>query len=89
MSTLNSLRAGRPNGNSFVRFELNPRPILREAYSMTKFIASAKKFIESEDAPSMVEYGLLVGLVAMVIAVAAKTLGSSISSLFNTTSSSV
>jgi Flp pilus assembly pilin Flp len=51
--------------------------------------ASAKKFIASEDAPTMVEYGLLVGLIAMVVAVAASVLGQGISSLFNTTANSV
>ena len=56
---------------------------------MTKFIASAKKFIKSEDAPTMVEYGLLVALIAIVVAVAAKALGSSVSTLFNTVASSV
>jgi pilus assembly protein Flp/PilA len=56
---------------------------------MTKFVASAKKFIKSEDAPTMVEYGLLVALIAIVVAVAAKTLGTSVSTLFNTVAGSV
>lgn len=56
---------------------------------MTKFVASAKKFIASEDAPTMVEYGLLVALIAIVVAVAAKTLGTSVSTLFNTVAGSV
>jgi pilus assembly protein Flp/PilA len=56
---------------------------------MTGFIVSTKKFIQSEDAPTMVEYGLLVGLIALVVAVAASTLGVSISTLFNTASNSV
>jgi pilus assembly protein Flp/PilA len=56
---------------------------------MAKFLASAKKFIASEDAPSMVEYGLLVALIALVVAVAASTLGKSVSSLFTTTAGSV
>ncbi len=38
---------------------------------MTNFVASAKKFIKSEDAPTMVEYGLLVALIAIVVAAAA------------------
>jgi pilus assembly protein Flp/PilA len=59
------------------------------AGSMTKFVASAKKFIKSEDAPTMVEYGLLVALIAIVVAVAAKTLGTSVSTLFNTVAGSV
>jgi pilus assembly protein Flp/PilA len=56
---------------------------------MTKFVASAKKFIKSEDAPTMVEYGLLVALIAIVVAIAAKTLGQSVSTLFTTVASSV
>jgi pilus assembly protein Flp/PilA len=57
--------------------------------SMTKFIVSAKKFIANEDAPTMVEYGLLVALIALVVAVAASTLGKGISTLFNTAATSV
>jgi pilus assembly protein Flp/PilA len=56
---------------------------------MTKFLASARKFIASEDAPTMVEYGLLVALIALVVAVAATTLGKSVSTLFNTAANSV
>jgi pilus assembly protein Flp/PilA len=56
---------------------------------MAKFLASAKKFITSEDAPSMVEYGLLVALIAVVVAAAATTLGSSVSSLFKNTAGSI
>ena len=56
---------------------------------MTKLIASARKFIKSEDAPTMVEYGLLVALIAIVVAAAAKVLGSNVSSLFNTVAGSV
>ena len=56
---------------------------------MTKFVASAKKFIKSEDAPTMVEYGLLVALIAIVVAVAAKVLGQNVSTLFNTVAGSV
>jgi pilus assembly protein Flp/PilA len=56
---------------------------------MTKFIASAKKFIASEDAPAMAEYGLLLALIAIVVAVAAKTLGTNVSTLFGTVAGSV
>lgn len=56
---------------------------------MTKFVASAKKFIKSEDAPTMVEYGLLVALIAVVAAVGAKTLGTNTSSLFTSVAGSV
>jgi pilus assembly protein Flp/PilA len=56
---------------------------------MTKFVASAKKFIKSEDAPTMVEYGLLVCLIALVVAAAAATLGKNVSTLFSTAATSV
>jgi pilus assembly protein Flp/PilA len=56
---------------------------------MTKLIASAKKFVKSEDAPTMVEYGLLLALIAIVVAVAAQVLGQSVSTFFNTTAGSV
>jgi len=56
---------------------------------MTNFVASAKKFITSEDAPTMVEYGLLVALIAIVVAVAAKVLGTNVSTLFAAVAGSV
>ncbi len=56
---------------------------------MTKFVASAQKFIKSEDAPTMVEYGLLVALIAIVVAAAAKVLGTNLSSLFAAVAGSV
>jgi pilus assembly protein Flp/PilA len=56
---------------------------------MTEFFANAKRFLEKEDAPTMVEYGLLVALIAVVVAVAAAVLGVNISTLFNLTAGSV
>jgi pilus assembly protein Flp/PilA len=56
---------------------------------MAKFVASAKKFVTSEDAPTMVEYGLMVALIAVVVAVAAKVLGGNVSTLFNAVAGSV
>ncbi len=56
---------------------------------MTKFIAHAKKFIQSEDAPTMVEYGLLMALIAIVVAAAATLLGTNLSTFFNTAAGSV
>jgi len=47
---------------------------------MTKFI---NKFIRSESGASAVEYGILVGVIALVVIVAATTLGTSLSSNFN------
>jgi len=56
---------------------------------MTKFVASAKKFLKSEDAPTMVEYGLLVALIAIVVAAAATVLGTNVSKLFSAVAGSV
>jgi pilus assembly protein Flp/PilA len=56
---------------------------------MPKFIVSGKKFIAHEHAPTMLEYGLLVALIALVVAIAASVMGQGISSLFNTTANSI
>lgn len=56
---------------------------------MQVYIASAKKFIKSEDAPTMVEYGLLVALIALIAAVGASALGGKLSGLFTFVSGSV
>jgi pilus assembly protein Flp/PilA len=49
---------------------------------MSKICNSLKKFVREQDAPTMVEYGLLVALIAVVVAVAATALGGGISTLF-------
>ena len=41
------------------------------------------KFRRDEDGPAMVEYGLLVGLIALVVALAALVLGQDISIMFS------
>jgi pilus assembly protein Flp/PilA len=56
---------------------------------MPKFIASARRFLAGEDAPTMLEYGLLIALIALVVAAAAQILGSNVSSFFNTAAGSV
>lgn len=49
----------------------------------------AQAFVREEDAASMVEYALLVVLIAMVVAVAALTLGHAVSTEFNNIASCV
>ena len=49
---------------------------------MAQFVNAVKRFVKEEDAPTMVEYGLLVALIALVVAVAATVLGQGISQLF-------
>jgi pilus assembly protein Flp/PilA len=48
-----------------------------------------KSIVRDEDAATMVEYGLLVALIAMVALVGVTTLGSNLSSLFTNVSNSV
>jgi pilus assembly protein Flp/PilA len=56
---------------------------------MANFVTSVRKFINSEDAPTMVEYGLLVALIAIVAAVAAATVGTNVKSLFTAVAGSI
>jgi pilus assembly protein Flp/PilA len=48
-----------------------------------------KSLVRDEEGATMVEYGLLIALIALVAITAVKTLGSNISSLFNTVAGSV
>ena len=54
-----------------------------------KWVKTSKKFIREEDAPTMVEYGLLVALIALVVAIAAALLGGGISNLFTRATNSL
>lgn len=56
---------------------------------MQKFVNAVKTFHNEEDAPTMVEYGLLVALIALIVAVAAATLGTGISTLFTNANGSL
>ena len=49
---------------------------------MKTFTNGIKRFFAEEDAPTMVEYGLLVALIAIVVAVGAAILGLAINNLF-------
>jgi len=51
---------------------------------MTKLLAAHTQFVRDEDGASLVEYGLLLSLVAVVCIVAISTLGTSISTMFST-----
>jgi len=48
---------------------------------MTKFIVAAKKFVAQEEGAAAAEYALLLAIVGAGIAIAATTLGSSISTV--------
>ena len=56
---------------------------------MKKLPQLLKKFHQEEDAPTMVEYGLLVALIALVVAAAAAVLGGGISTLFGNANNSL
>ncbi len=56
---------------------------------MAKFVHAVKSFLKEEDAPTMVEYGLLVALIALIVAVAAALLGTNISTLFSNAANSM
>jgi pilus assembly protein Flp/PilA len=45
------------------------------------------RFLSDENGPAMVEYGLLIGLIALVVAAAAVLLGNEISGLFSNVAS--
>jgi pilus assembly protein Flp/PilA len=49
---------------------------------MKRFGTLAQAFVREEDAASMIEYALLAVLIAMVVAVAALTLGHAVSTEF-------
>ena len=50
---------------------------------MSKLVKGFHRFVHEEDAPTMVEYGLLVAVIALIVVVAAQTLGTAISGWFS------
>jgi Flp pilus assembly pilin Flp len=56
---------------------------------MTKPIGFAKKLAVGEDAATVVEYGLLVALVALAVAAAAFVLGRGVDHIFRVAGNSV
>ncbi len=51
---------------------------------MTKFIAGLKKFGKDESGATMVEYGLMLALIAVVCVVAVGAVGTGAKGIFNT-----
>ena len=49
---------------------------------MQKFVASAKKFLQSEDGPTAVEYAVMVALIIIVCIGAVDALGEQVNSTF-------
>jgi len=56
---------------------------------MKKLAGGFRSFLNDEDGATMVEYGLMVALIAVVVAVAAKVLGNDISTLFTNVGTSI
>ncbi len=56
---------------------------------MTKLLAVHTKFVRDEEGASLVEYGLLLSLVAVVCIAAVTALGSSISNMFTSLASNI
>ena len=52
-------------------------------------IKTLKSMIRDDEGATMVEYGLMVALVAVVCIVAVKLLGTNLSTLFNTVAGSI
>ena len=50
---------------------------------MSKFVKLVKSFVKEEDAPTMVEYGLLVAVIALIVVAGAAVFGTKLSTLFN------
>lgn len=56
---------------------------------MVNLIARAKKTFKLEEGATMVEYGLMLALIAIVCIVAVAAIGTSAKSLFNTVASTL
>jgi Flp pilus assembly pilin Flp len=56
---------------------------------MIKAFISAREFVVSENAATIVEYGLMIALVALAVAVAAHMVGRRLDRLFDTAANSV
>ena len=56
---------------------------------MQKFANAVKKFVNEEDAPTMVEYGLMVALIAVVCIAAVTLLGTNVRAVFNSIAGSI
>ncbi len=50
---------------------------------MSKFVASVRKFLVSEDGPTAVEYAVMLALIVIVALTAIQTVGTRTSATFN------
>jgi pilus assembly protein Flp/PilA len=56
---------------------------------MAKFMTAAKTFVKGEEGATMVEYALMVALIAVVCIVTVTTLGTTLSAKFGTITSAL
>ncbi|MHB0960823.1 MAG: Flp family type IVb pilin [Pirellulaceae bacterium] len=56
---------------------------------MKNLLTVAKRFLKEEDAPTMVEYGLLVVFIALVVVVGATAFGTNLRNLFQSIATSL
>jgi pilus assembly protein Flp/PilA len=56
---------------------------------MTKLMTAARKFVAAEEGATMVEYGLMVALIAAFLIGTVKLLGSAISSQFTNVTNAI
>jgi pilus assembly protein Flp/PilA len=56
---------------------------------MTKLIAAARTFVAGEEGATMVEYGLMVALIAAVCIAVVTTLGTNIQAKFQSVSNAI
>lgn len=56
---------------------------------MIKFTAAAKRFVKGEEGATMVEYGLMLALIAVICIGAVTLVGQGASGIFNTVAGSL
>jgi pilus assembly protein Flp/PilA len=56
---------------------------------MVKFIAAVKKFVGREEGATMVEYGLMLALIAVVCIAAVTTVGTKANTIFTSVGASL
>ena len=56
---------------------------------MSQIVSTARKFMHEEDGATMVEYGLMVALIAVVCIAAVTTLGTNLNTKFSSVATSV
>lgn len=56
---------------------------------MSQLVKLARSFLRNEDGATMVEYGVMVALIAAVCVAIVKTLGTSVNTAFTTTNTGI